>query len=129
MAQGMGDEGAFQVVKKEKSGERKVGRIAPMGEAAAQIRKGGRALVREVKSFFPSPEELDDPSLREALLEMEERIEEGDAQGALERLEEGLAPILAGPQGWKRSRRRRWILLGGAILLLLLVAAWAVLRV
>jgi len=110
-----------------------MGKLAPMGEAMAQIKKGGRALVREVKSFFPEPEELDDLSLREALEEMEERILEEDLEGALERLERGLAPILAGP-GFvaepERKRRRlrgEWLFLGA--LGIGLLAAWLLARV
>ncbi len=109
-----------------------MGKVAPLGEAARQIRKGGRALVREVKTLFPEPEALDSLALREALQEVEERIAGEDMQGALDRLEEGLAPILAGPGSLPRGRRFRfspskvllWAFLAGLVLL-----AWVLRRV
>ncbi len=109
-----------------------MGKVAPLGEAALQIRKGGRALVREVKSLFPDPEALDSQALREALQEVEERIADEDVAGALESLEEGLAPILAGPGSHSPRIRLRFsprralflVLLAGILLL-----AWALLRV
>ncbi len=113
-------------------GRRKMGNVAPLGEAALQIRKGGRALVREVKSLFPDPEALDSQALREALQEVEERIAGEDVAGALERLEEGLAPILAGP-GSRTSRTRFRFSPRRALFLVLLAGilllAWVLLRV
>ena len=114
-------------------GGKRMGKIAPLGEAATQIRKGGRALVREVKSFFPEPEELDARSLRKALEEVEERIEGEDMAGALERFDEGLAPILAGPNhAFSRRRGRRFLSLLLSLLgipAILLLVWWVLSRV
>ncbi len=111
---------------------KKMGKVAPLGEAAAQIRKGGRALVREVKSLFPEPEAWDTEALREALLEMEEEIGGGNMEGALDRLEEGLAPILAGPGHVSSGSARRFFSLPVFLVCtlgLLLILVWVLSKV